>query len=320
MNIWHLTDHKAGHVAQARGLFAALERAGIAVNVVDVSVNNVSNYELFLRWVTRGRIGLLPKVLENQKHPDLIVGIGHSTHWSLMLLKKCFQKAKSIVLMKPSFPLSWFDYAIIPAHDFSDQQVIPSNVFITQGALNPLVNEQRHEKNRHLILIGGASKRYGFSEEALIEQIQSLLAKISNQHESQNVLLTTSRRTPETFLAHPFFQNHSHNVQLFPVSMTPTGWLFEQLQLAEFVWVTQDSVSMLFEALTAGCHVGVLALPKTKTDRVTAATDALCEQRFFLPLSAYLKNEAFQEKPSLREADKTVVLLLEALKGSLQKN
>ncbi len=303
MNIWHLTDHKAGHVAQARGLFAALERTGIAVNVVDVSVKDVSNYALFLYWITGGRIGQLPQVLEKQKLPDLIVGIGHSTHWALILLKKCFAKAKSIVLMKPSFPIPWFDYAIIPAHDFANPQSVPSNVFVTQGALNPLVNEHRHEKNRHLILIGGASKRYDFSEDMLVEQIKPLLAKISNQNELQTVLLTTSRRTPDTFLSNSFFQNHTSNLQLFPVEKTPTGWLFEQLQLAECVWVTQDSVSMLFEALTAGCHVGVISMPKTKTDRITNSMDDYIQQGLFLSLTGFLHGERFQEASFLDEAD-----------------
>lgn len=315
MNIWHLTDHKAGHVAQARGLFAALERAGIAVNVVDVSVNDLSNYALFFNWVFGGRIGRLPNVLENQKQPDLIVGVGHATHWSLILLKKCFPNAKSIVLMRPTLPISFFDFAIVPAHDYVEEKPkVPEHVFITQGVLNPLVNRHCHQKNRHLILIGGASKRYGYSEEELITQIQMLLAKLDSQGVPQTVILTTSRRTPLTFLENKYFEDHVDEIQIFPVSVTPTGWLFEQLQLAEVVWVTQDSGSMLFEALTAGCNVGLLAMPQIKKDTVTQATKLLTEQRFFLPLSAYLKGEKFQDKPPLQEADLVAAKLLKALK------
>lgn len=311
MNIWHLTDHKAGHVAQARGLFAALERAGQTLNVVDVSIKDVSNYALLLRWITCGHIGQLPKVLENQKAPDLIVGVGHSTHWSLILLKNCFPVAKSIVLMRPSLPISWFDFAIVPAHDYADvEPQVPSHVFITKGVLNPLVNQYRHEKNRHLILIGGASKRYECSVDDLVAQITALLTNLSHQTELQTVILTTSRRTPESFLSHDYFKNHPKNLQIFPVTETPQGWLFEQLQLAEVVWVTQDSGSMLFEALTAGCNVGLLKMPQIKTDTVTCATDKLSEERFFLPLSAYLKGEDFQEKSPLREADRVVEWLL----------
>lgn len=314
MNIWHLTDHKAGHVAQARGLFAALERAGRAVNVVDISINDFSNYALFLYWVSGGRIGQLPKVLENQNVPDLIVGVGHATHWSLILLKQCFPKSKSIVLMRPTLPISFFDFAIVPAHDYSQAEPkVPDHVFISQGVLNPLVNQHRHEKNRHLILIGGASKRYACSEKELINQIQALLTKLSHQEEPQTVILTTSRRTPETLLESEFFKANADKIQIFPVSVTPAGWLFEQLQLAEVVWVTQDSGSMLFEALTAGCDVGLLAMPQIKKDTVTQATDVLSDERFFLPLSAYLDGESFKKAPSLGEADRVVAWLIERL-------
>jgi mitochondrial fission protein ELM1 len=311
MNIWHLTDHKAGHVAQARGLFAALERAGIAVNGVDISVSEVSNFALMLRVLSNGLIGQLPKALEEHAAPDLIVGVGHATHWSLVLLKRCFPKAKSIVLMRPTLPLSWFDFAIVPAHDYVDSKPkVANHVFVSKGVLNPLINENRHEKNRHLILIGGASKRYASSVDSLIAQIQALLTNLSNKEQRQTVILTTSRRTPSSLLEHPFFQNHPQNLQIFPVTATPAGWLFEQLQLAEVVWVTQDSGSMLFEALTAGCHVGLLAMPQIKEDTVTRATDLLSAQRFFLPLNAYLRNESFQQTPALQEADRAACWLL----------
>jgi mitochondrial fission protein ELM1 len=311
MNIWHLTDHKAGHVAQARGLFAALERAGIAVNVVNVSVSEVSNFALIMRILSHGHLGQLPKDLRGKPAPDLIVGVGHATHWSLILLKRCFPQAKSIVLMRPTLPITWFDFAIVPAHDYADPEPkVANHVFVSKGVLNPLLNENRHEKNRHLILIGGASKRYACSVESLITQIQALLTNLSNKEQRQTVILTTSRRTPSSLLEHPFFQNHPHNLQIFPVTATPAGWLFEQLQLAEVVWVTQDSGSMLFEALTAGCHVGLLAMPQIKEDTVTRATDLLSEQRFFLPLNAYLQNELFQEIPALQEADRAVSWLL----------
>ena len=39
---------------------------------------------------------------------------------------------------------------------------------------------------------------------------------------------------------------------------TPSGWVEEQYGLNRIVWVTADSVSMVYEALTAGCSVGIL--------------------------------------------------------------
>jgi hypothetical protein len=43
---------------------------------------------------------------------------------------------------------------------------------------------------------------------------------------------------------------------------------------------------------------------------VTRATDLLSEQRFFLPLNAYLHNESFQQTPALQEADRSACWLL----------
>jgi uncharacterized protein len=312
MNIWYLTDGKAGHVAQARGLFAALERAGVDVKVVELAVVDTKKFALFMYWISGARLGQLPLGLIQQDQPDLIVGVGHATHWLLILLQKCFKKSKSIVLMRPSLPLQWFDYAIIPAHDFSDQERIPSHVFTTQGALNPLVNQQRHEKNRHLILIGGASKRYDFSEEHLIAQIQALLANLSIQASSQTIVLTTSRRTPDTFLSHSFFQGQK-DLQVFPVTETPAGWLFEQLHRAEFVWVTQDSVSMIFEALTAGCRVGVLTMPNLKIDRVTKAMDKMIDEGLCLSLNRFLQGRQWNEAQVFIDADHAADWLLRQL-------
>ncbi len=319
MNIWHLSDHKAGHVAQARGLFVALERLGVIVNVLDISVSEVSSFALMMRLFSRGKIGTLPPILQGQSAPDLIVGVGHATHWPLILLKSCFPHAKSVVLMRPTLPISWFDFAIVPAHDYVDPEPkVPSHVFVSKGVLNPLSNQHRHEQNRHLILIGGASKRYAYSEEVLIEQIQTLIDDLSKKIDPQTVILTTSRRTPSSFLEHSFFRNKPKNLQVFPVIQTPQGWLFEQLQLAEIVWVTRDSGSMLFEALTAGCRVGLLTMPQIKEDTVTRATDLLSEQRFFLPLKAYLDHEEFRAMPQLQEADRAASWVMKKLQSNNQ--
>ena len=47
------------------------------------------------------------------------------------------------------------------------------------------------------------------------------------------------------------------------------------MQLAEAVWVTEDSVSMLYEALTAGCKVGLIEIDRIKDDRITRQIDQL---------------------------------------------
>jgi hypothetical protein len=48
------------------------------------------------------------------------------------------------------------------------------------------------------------------------------------------------------------------NVIFYRAEDTPRGWIESAYASHRQVWVTADSVSMIYEALTAGCRVGVL--------------------------------------------------------------
>lgn len=311
MKICYVTDGKAGHAAQARGLFAALERqqaqlslqSSSSLQFLELPVQQCSKLSLIAHVVTGGRLGQLPELLATFGIPDIIVVAGHRTHWTGLLLKLCFPQAKLLVLMKPSLPLAWFDFAIIPAHDSPPYS---KRVLVTKGVLNPIVNEHHHQAGRCLILIGGPSKRHGYDQAQLIHQIQ----KIAADAQYEQVLLTTSRRTPDAFMQDPAFERLAQSVALFPVSQTPQGWLFDQLQQAETVWVTEDSVSMLFEALTAGCKVGILEMPRLKSDRITQSVDQLCSEHVIGSLN-YPPVDLTQP---FAEADRAAVWLLKKYK------
>jgi uncharacterized protein len=313
MVIWWLTDGKAGHVAQAQGLFAALRRQGTLIQVVEIPIVDCSRFATFWYWLSQRRLGHLPEICQQAPPPHMILGVGHSTHWMLLLLGRIYPHTRTLILMKPSLPLVWFDLVIMPEHD---QPIECETVLATKGVLNPLSNEQRHHPRRVLILIGGASKRHGFDAHAIIVQLQQLLDQLGTQHA---VLLTTSRRTPSDFVEQPVIQAISHHVQIFPVDQTPHGWLFEQLQLAESVWVTEDSVSMLYEALTAGCRVGLLSMPRLQPDRITHAVDQLIHDQLVTTLPAFILQQGDLPPPvMLAEADRAADWLRRQLNGKKQ--
>jgi signal peptidase I len=66
------------------------------------------------------------------------------------------------------------------------------------------------------------------------------------------------------------------------------------------VWVSEDSVSMLYEALSSGARVGVLAVRRGAANRITAAVDALVE-RGWLGRPGHWQPGAGPERP-LNEA------------------
>ncbi|WP_313036412.1 mitochondrial fission ELM1 family protein [Acinetobacter sp.] len=262
MHIVYVSDGKAGHRSQAVGLYKAMQRA----SHVEVTFQEISLQELPVFTLLKGMLSHQLALFE--KKPDYIFGVGSHTQSRVLLLGKVYPQAKTVVLMKPNFPFSWFDYAIIPEHDGVPES---THVITTQGALNPIVNEQRHQANRILIALGGSSKRHQWNEAKVLEAIQQVV----QQNPQTEIILTTSRRTPKEFLEHLTAQPYASRLQIFPVEDTPQGWIFEQMQLAEAVWVTEDSVSMIFEALTAGCKVGIIAIERLKSDRITTLLDQL---------------------------------------------
>jgi len=297
MNILWLNDGKAGHRRQAEGLLAGLARCGVTLQVRELVV------PLGLRDWPRIQSELLNTLDPESNKPDLLFGVGHRTHALLLLLKRRYPSAQTVVLMRPSLPLSWFDHLIIPQHD---QPPSIDRIFVSQGALNPLINQQRHQVGRHLILLGGGSKRHSWDQTQVLAQ----LAQLAGHLRGQSVWISGSRRTPADFLSSTDFQGITLRMQHLADTQTDSGLLDEQLQLAETVWVTEDSVSMISEAWTAGCRVGLIAMPRIKTDRITRAVDRLVEQQVVLRLHDVLVGQVLRLPPHLAEADRAARWLL----------
>ena len=262
MHIVYVSDGKAGHRSQAVGLYKAMQRqSNIEVTFQEISIQELPIFSL-LKALWARRFGLF------EKKPDYIFGVGSHTQARVLLLGRVYPKAKTVIMMKPNFPVNWFDYAIIPQHDGVKESM---HVITTQGALNPIVNENRHQPNRILIALGGNSKRHQWNEEKVLASIDEIV----KNHPQADIILTTSRRTPNAFLTHLNETPLASHLHIFPVEHTPQGWIFEEMQKAEAVWVTEDSVSMIFEALTAGCKVGVIEIERLKSDRITQLLDQL---------------------------------------------
>jgi hypothetical protein len=246
--VWAFTDGKPGHENQTRGLIAALaDRRSL-----DVRWIKVPNYSSVLTNLMTKRFlpgAALPS-------PDFLIGAGHRTHLPMIAARRA-RGGKSIVLMKPSLPRVWFDLCVIPEHD----NVSGGNVLATRGALNVA---QPGDKIEHtgLFLIGGPSRHHGWREKELLAQIE----EIARRAPDVQWTLTTSRRTPPS-TTRRLREVAAKNFKVVPFADTGPQWLPEQLAKAPLAWVTEDSVSMVYEALTAGCATGLLAVPARRRGR-----------------------------------------------------
>lgn len=254
--VWAFSDGKAGHQNQTRGLLIALARR----RPVDARWINIPAYASVLSSLMTRRflpgVGLPP--------PDLLIGAGHRTHLPLLAARRA-HGGRTIVLMKPSLPRAWFDLCVIPEHD----GVTGANVFTTRGVLNTVVPGEK-DKRAGLILIGGPSRHHGWNESELLSQVET----IATIEQHIDWVLTTSRRTPSATTARLRALKY-RNLTVVPVSETGPDWLSARLAVAAHAWVSEDSVSMVYEALTANAATGLLSVPVKRESRITRGIAAL---------------------------------------------
>ena len=264
--IWRFFDGRAGHRNQVLGLTDALGRM-MPVTPCDVDVTSG----------LKGLRSLLPwrlKSLRRLPSPDLLIGAGHSTHVPLLAARRQFG-GRAVVLMKPSLPLRWFDLCCVPESD--GLRSVPGIVVLTEGVLNRVRPATAQDPQQGLILIGGPSKHFGWSDERVLCQIRQIIRSKS----SLQWTLTTSRRTPDSFLR--LWQSARLPGHMVPVEQTSPEWVPQQLQQCATVWVTCESVSMVFEALTSGARVGILDLPEPRSTRVATSLQSLISRGIVTP-------------------------------------
>ena len=246
--IWRFTDGKAGHDKQSLALVESLM--------------NQTKCRLFDFNVQGQRNPILDIIFKNYKlpegitKPDIAIGAGHKTHLHLLAIKRCFN-AKIVVIMKPSIPLIFFDLCIIPKHDGIKNG---PNIINIQSSLVKFNSNLKKKENTGLILIGGPSKHYFWDSKTVLEEI----CKISKKFKFRKLLLSTSRRTPFDFLDQ-LNELNIPDIKVYEYSKIKSDWLDKHINKVKNIWVTNDSYSMVTEALASGADVDIIGL-KVKQD------------------------------------------------------
>lgn len=253
-----MSDGRRGHDAQSRGLALALQQlVPCAVHTLDAPGPRAILRDLLRGEFTAG---------QHLPAPQLILGAGHATHLPMLAARRV-RGGRVVVLMKPSLPLSFFDCCLIPEHDRPPAR---ANVIATRGILNHVQPATTHDSAFGLILIGGPSKHCHWDVSAMLAQIRALL----DRSPGVSWTITDSPRTPPATRA-ALKEIAQPNATFQPHAETDPGWLEQQYARAGTVWVSRDSLSMIYEALTAGAAVGLLDVPRARPGRVSRAVDDL---------------------------------------------
>ena len=304
MVIYIISDGKKGHLSQTWGLAQALlsharqQQPDRQHTVHEVDVSSMS----FVDKLTYSGADL------NLPRPDLILCAGHGTHLAALHLAHTM-RCLCMVCMKPSIPTKCFDLCIIPRHDYEEHANLPEHILLTNGALNSIHPEPGAEKKETLLLIGGPSKEFGWDEDHLLTQLSTIARFNTGQ-----MVLTTSRRTPPDFIS--LLTPACPSIRIEPVETTAPDWVTKHLASAREVWVTQDSVSMVYEALSSGAPVGIIEMPVhpkrvgRAPSRVARGLASLVQEGYVTTFTQWLSRRRLTPGKPLHETDRVAEYIL----------
>lgn len=297
MIIWRIFDGKPGHDHQSRGLIKAIAKY-VPVDCHDLCASNqiIGSFNYLFKKFPAGKN--LPK-------PDLIIGAGHGTHLDVMSAQHAYG-GKTVILMKPSLPTSFFDFCLIPEHD---KPVNSDRIIATYGAINTVIPSEQHDSKLGVILIGGPSKHFDWDLAEIINQIET----ISGKTDGISWQLTDSPRTPDS-TREALRHIKTENITFNSFKETPTGWLDQQLQKCGQSWVSADSISMIYESLTSGTATGILHVPEKRSSKIGRSIDTLNNDHMVTLFEDWCSGKTLLPPPvSLNEADRCAKELIKKL-------
>ncbi|MHB8484092.1 MAG: mitochondrial fission ELM1 family protein [Nitrospiria bacterium] len=197
--------------------------------------------------------------------PDVVISCGRrSAPLALGIKKKSQGKTLCIHIQNPIVNRASFDLILAPEHD----KLEGSNVMLTKGALHKLTQAklaQGIETYGYLfkdlprpfstVLIGGSTNRYTFTLDAMKDLIDKILH--IREITKGSVLVTPSFRTSyRDMLTHAL----TEEPHIFLADIETLNPYFAMVGLADTLFVTNDSVSMVCEACYSGKPVYILPL------------------------------------------------------------
>ncbi len=285
-----LLDGRPGHEKQTMGIIQALQ-SRVPVQLIKI---NVSNFTLFDKIIQTCRL-YLP--MGGLSHPqldkaDFLIGTGSRTHLPMLLYKKKYALPAVTCMTPPKYLQKHFDLCFVPEHDGENEG---GNIMLTIGAPNSSQNKRNHRKECGLILLGGVDpKSHRWESSRVIKMVE----KIVKTDSEKRWTISSSPRTPNDIVTMlKQLVEKYNNIQFFNYTDTPRGWIEEQYDKNSEVWVTSDSISMIYEAITAGCRVGVFPMEWLKENsKFKRNENILFEKRLVTTFASWEQGSALQEK------------------------
>ncbi|MCP3928804.1 MAG: hypothetical protein GY705_06860 [Bacteroidetes bacterium] len=312
MKVAIFLDGRPGHEKQTLGIVRELGcYTEVTTRKIAIPRNNLLQQ---IVDCSRYMLGWCDSAYSELGNYDLLIGTGTATHLPMLMCKKKYH-VPVITCMTPSTILMRkFDLCCVPQHDGIH---VGKNIFQTIGPPNCSEARKEHVNNKAMILIGGVDhKSHHWNTDDVERQITRLLSENKNMQWT----ISTSPRTPnDTSDRIKNVSEEYNNSKFFDFKDTPAGWVEKEYNLNKTVWVTADSMSMVYEALSAGCNVGILPVRwKKNKSKFIRSEKFLVEQKIVLSFDTWLAGESqWPGREPLNEAKKCAEEILRRWK---QKN
>ena len=259
-----LSEGMHGMISQVEGLAKALD---IDFTHHTVEMNNF--WKMFPPKLTPISQNVFKKI--EVEEFDVIISCGRkSVIPSIYLKQNSNKKIINIHIQDPKVNLNNFSYVIAPEHD----ELIGENVFSTKGAIHYLTTEEinnntNYLKNRlqngkeyFLLILGGPTKHYDYSDENILD-IFNLFDNLVKKNNLQGIVVP-SMRTPKNIIE--LSKNKLGENSLVIDTVDKKAYL-SALSLAKYISVTCDSTSMISEAALTGKPIYIADISTKKNDQ-----------------------------------------------------
>jgi len=262
-----ISDMKAGHENVSNGILENLKEY-VDIDIIKLHVKMKSNFfKPVLKFVSNSEY-LSKKVSLNFirffyafehidfSEIDLVISTGGKTSFMNVLLSKIYGinniYCSSLRGLKPKL----FSYIVtINSNDtFLNAlkfEITPLKIKFDEKKADIFLKNLNLNKNEKIwsILIGGATKEYRFEEKEIVDMVEAIAKKA--QLEKTKIVLSTSRRTENSTenLIEKLAKKYDNIVYTVLYNKNPQKVMGNYLQIASMVFVTEDSGSMITEAI-----------------------------------------------------------------------
>jgi len=294
LRITAFLDGSPGHEKQTLSVIDAIS-ALTPVCVDEIKIQKKTLLKTITSYFAYGASAFFSRGNQpSDRSPDLIMGTGSSTHLPMLHLKGR-GGARTAVCMTPDFFLrKKMGICLVPMHDSTKAA---ENIFFTTGPPCGGGASGRHDPGKGLILVGGIDPAsHVWDTDSIIEKLQTIFQK---EKDIQWTVSSSPRTPDETEQRLADLGKRRSNVDFFRAADTPRGWV-EQAYAENFqAWITADSISMVYEALTAGCRVGMLPVQwKKKSKKFQKSVEYLTTQGWVESYDAWLAGQSRTEAPA----------------------